>query len=127
MPDCSGPDLASAGSRGAGGDWRGGGGRGRRGPRVRPLVRRGGGAGGLFSPAEALASELIARGHRIALMADSRSGGLSSAVFAGHECFVIRGAGIAGRGALRGSKAMLSLAAGVAQARRIFTRIEAAA
>jgi UDP-N-acetylglucosamine--N-acetylmuramyl-(pentapeptide) pyrophosphoryl-undecaprenol N-acetylglucosamine transferase len=98
-----------------------------RGPPIRPIVIAAGGTGGHFFPAEALASELIARGHRIALMADARSGGLSSAVFAGHECFVIRGAGIAGRGAVRGSKAVLSLAAGVAQARRILARIEAAA
>src|SRR5947209_5764868 len=90
-----------------------------RGPPVRPVVIAAGGTGGHFFPAEALASELIARGHRIVLMADARSGGLSSAVFAGHECFVIRGAGIAGRGALHGSKAVLSLTAGIAQARRI--------
>src|SRR4051794_2186562 len=98
-----------------------------RGPAVKPIVIAAGGTGGHFFPAEALASELIARGHRIALMADARSGGLNSAVFAGHESFVIRGAGIAGRGAVRGGKAVLALAAGIAQARRILARIEAAA
>ena len=41
-------------------------------------------------------------GGAIALMTDARSGGLHSPVFAGREQFVCSGAGIAGRGALRG-------------------------
>jgi UDP-N-acetylglucosamine--N-acetylmuramyl-(pentapeptide) pyrophosphoryl-undecaprenol N-acetylglucosamine transferase len=98
-----------------------------RGPPVRPIVIAAGGTGGHFFPAEALASELIARGHRIALMTDGRSGGLSNPVFAGYECFLIRGAGIAGRGAFRGGKAILSLATGVGQARRVLARLDAAA
>ncbi|MBN8905530.1 MAG: glycosyltransferase, partial [Rhodospirillales bacterium] len=98
-----------------------------RGPVVRPIVIAAGGTGGHFFPAEALASELVARGHRIALMTDARSGGLASSVFAGRERFTLRGAGIAGRGALRGAQAVLALAAGVAQARAILSRIDAAA
>jgi UDP-N-acetylglucosamine--N-acetylmuramyl-(pentapeptide) pyrophosphoryl-undecaprenol N-acetylglucosamine transferase len=97
-----------------------------RGPAVRPIVIAAGGTGGHFFPAEALASELLARGHRIVLMTDSRSGGLSSPTFAGHEQYVIRGAGIAGRGAWRGAKAVGSLAAGVMQARGILARLSAA-
>jgi UDP-N-acetylglucosamine--N-acetylmuramyl-(pentapeptide) pyrophosphoryl-undecaprenol N-acetylglucosamine transferase len=85
-----------------------------------------GGTGGHLFPAEALASELLARGRRVALITDARSGGLQSPVFAGLEHFVISGAGIAGRGPLRAGKAVLSLAGGVLQARRILARAHAA-
>jgi len=98
-----------------------------RGPAVQPIVIAAGGTGGHFFPAEALAAELVARGHRIALMTDARSGGLQSAVFAGREQFVIKGAGIAGRGAVRGMRAGAALAAGAWQARGILARLGAAA
>ena len=65
-----------------------------------------GGTGGHFFPAEALAAELVARGRRVALMTDARSGGLHSPVFAGGEQFVISGAGIAGRGVVRAGTAI---------------------
>jgi UDP-N-acetylglucosamine--N-acetylmuramyl-(pentapeptide) pyrophosphoryl-undecaprenol N-acetylglucosamine transferase len=67
----------------------------------------------------------VARGQRVVLMTDARSGGLSSPAFAGREQYVIRGAGIAGRGLWRGAKAVGSLAAGVVQARAILARIGA--
>ena len=98
-----------------------------RGPAALPIMIAAGGTGGHFFPAEALAGELLARGRRVALMTDARSGGLQSPVFAGLERFVIRGAGIAGRGPLRAGKSTLSLAAGVLQARRILARTRAAA
>ncbi|HME21898.1 MAG TPA: undecaprenyldiphospho-muramoylpentapeptide beta-N-acetylglucosaminyltransferase [Acetobacteraceae bacterium] len=98
-----------------------------RGPAAFPIVIAAGGTGGHFFPAEALAGELVARGRRVALMTDARSGGLESPVFAGLERFVISGAGIAGRGPLRAAKAALSLAGGVFQARRILARTHAAA
>ena len=56
-----------------------------RGPAVHPVVIAAGGTGGHFFPAEALASELLARGQRIALMTDARIGRCTSGVFAGHE------------------------------------------
>jgi UDP-N-acetylglucosamine--N-acetylmuramyl-(pentapeptide) pyrophosphoryl-undecaprenol N-acetylglucosamine transferase len=96
-----------------------------RGPAVRPIVVAAGGTGGHFFPAEALAAEFLSRGHRIVLMTDARSGGLSSAMFSGLETYVLSGAGLAGRGAWRGIKAVGSMAAGVVQARGILGRIDA--
>ncbi len=98
-----------------------------RGPAVHPVVIAAGGTGGHFFPAEALAAELIRRGRRIVLMTDSRSASANSnTVFTGREQFVLRGAGIAGRGAVRAATAVAALAAGVAQARRILARLDAA-
>jgi UDP-N-acetylglucosamine--N-acetylmuramyl-(pentapeptide) pyrophosphoryl-undecaprenol N-acetylglucosamine transferase len=94
---------------------------------VKPIVIAAGGTGGHFFPAEALAAELAARGHRIVLMTDGRSAALKSSVFAGREQHVLRGAGIAGRGIIRGARALAALAAGTVQAQRIFATIEPAA
>src|ERR1700760_3558787 len=95
-----------------------------RGPAVEPIVIAAGGTGGHFFPAEALAASLIARGHRIVLMTDARSGGLNSAVFAGREKHVLRGAGIAGRGARRGAAAVGALSIGAWQARGILDDLQ---
>jgi UDP-N-acetylglucosamine--N-acetylmuramyl-(pentapeptide) pyrophosphoryl-undecaprenol N-acetylglucosamine transferase len=94
---------------------------------TRPIVIAAGGTGGHFFPAEALAAELTARGHRIVLFCDSRAASVSSSVFADHPHFIIHGAGIAGRGARRAAAAVLSLARGVVQARAILSRLDAAA
>lgn len=96
-----------------------------RGPAVQPVVIAAGGTGGHFFPAAALGAQLTARGHRVVLMTDARSGGLSSEVFG--ETHVLAGAGIAGRGALQAVQAGVSLAVGVVQARAILGRIGAAA
>ena len=98
-----------------------------RGPAVKTIVIAAGGTGGHFFPAEALAAELVARGHRVVLMTDGRSGALNSAVFAGCEQHVLYGAGIVGRGVVRGAKAIVSLAAGVVQARRLLSHLGASA
>jgi len=93
---------------------------------VKPIVIAAGGTGGHFFPAEALAQALIARGQRVALMTDARSGALRSEVFAGGEIFVLRGAGIAGRGLVRAAKATAALAMGTLQARSILARLDPA-
>ncbi len=98
-----------------------------RGAEVKPIIIAAGGTGGHLFPAEALAAELAARGGRPVLMTDARSGGLRSPGFAGREGFVLRGAGLAGRGPLRAATGALALAAGTAQARAILARIGAAA
>ena len=98
-----------------------------RGPAVRPIVIAAGGTGGHFFPAEALAAELLKRGHRVALMTDARSGGLASNTFESCEKFVLSGAGIAGRGVVRAASAAVALAAGTLQARKILARLDAAA
>ncbi len=97
-----------------------------RGPSVRPVVIAAGGTGGHFFPAEALAEALLARGRRIALMTDARSAGLDSPEFANAERFVLPGAGIAGRGAMRAAGAAAALAAGTLRARGLLARLDAA-
>ena len=94
---------------------------------VRPIVIAAGGTGGHFYPAEALAATLIERGQWVVLMTDARSGALKSTVFDARNQFVLPGAGIAGRGALRAGGAVFSLAAGVARARGIMRQIQPAA
>jgi UDP-N-acetylglucosamine--N-acetylmuramyl-(pentapeptide) pyrophosphoryl-undecaprenol N-acetylglucosamine transferase len=94
---------------------------------VQPIVIAAGGTGGHFFPAEALACALIARGQRVVLMTDARSGALRSQVFAGREQHVLQGAGIAGRGVVKAGRAIFSLAAGTFQARRLLAGLQASA
>jgi UDP-N-acetylglucosamine--N-acetylmuramyl-(pentapeptide) pyrophosphoryl-undecaprenol N-acetylglucosamine transferase len=90
------------------------------------IVIAAGGTGGHFFPAEALAAELGRRGHAVTLMTDARSGGLNSDVFAAERTVVLRGAGIAGRGAIRGAAAALALAAGTLAARTLLETLRPA-
>ena len=92
---------------------------------MRPIVIAAGGTGGHFFPAEALASVLIARGHRVVLMTDARSGALKSAVFGGREQIVLNGAGLSGRGVLRGARGIAGMAAGTLAAYRVLKTLDA--
>jgi UDP-N-acetylglucosamine--N-acetylmuramyl-(pentapeptide) pyrophosphoryl-undecaprenol N-acetylglucosamine transferase len=96
-----------------------------RGPMVRTVAIAAGGTGGHVFPAEALAEALARRGHRLVLLTDARSAALASPAFAGLERYTLHGAGIAGRGVLRGAAAVAALAAGTVQARRILARAHA--
>jgi UDP-N-acetylglucosamine--N-acetylmuramyl-(pentapeptide) pyrophosphoryl-undecaprenol N-acetylglucosamine transferase len=92
---------------------------------VKPVVIAAGGTGGHLFPAEALAAELIARGQRIVLMTDARSGGLKSSVFTGRESFVLPGMGVFGRGPLHAAKALATIAGGALKARAILEGLDA--
>lgn len=89
-----------------------------------PIVIAAGGTGGHFFPAEALAAELLRRGHRIALMTDARSADYVTPSFAQAERFVLKGAGLAGRGLKRAAAGAMALAAGTMQARRLLQSLK---
>lgn len=86
-----------------------------------------GGTGGHLFPAEALAAELLARGERIALFTDARSAAFASPAFTTAERFVLEGAGIAGRNALKAAQGALALGRGTLRARGLLRRIGARA
>ncbi len=98
-----------------------------RGPSVHPIVIAAGGTGGHFFPAEALAAELAARGHRIVLMTDQRAAARLPESFQGREVHVLRGAGVAGRGLRRQASALTNLGIGALQARSALALLNAAA
>jgi len=98
-----------------------------RGPAVHPIIIAAGGTGGHLFPAEALAAELLRRGERIALMTDARSAAYDSSAFANAERFVLRGAGLSGRGLRGAAGGAMALVAGTAQARRYLAALQPSA
>jgi UDP-N-acetylglucosamine--N-acetylmuramyl-(pentapeptide) pyrophosphoryl-undecaprenol N-acetylglucosamine transferase len=95
-------------------------------PTTRPIVLAAGGTGGHMFPAEALAGELITRGHRVALVTDRRGGGFGDRMTA-VETHRISAGGLAGGGVLRRAQGVMQLGAGLLQARRLLSRLAPAA
>jgi len=85
-----------------------------------------GGTGGHMFPAEALAGELIARGHAVALVTDRRGGGFGDRLdaVAVHR---ISAGGLAGSGLVRRAQGMAQLGVGFFQARALLGRLAPAA
>ncbi len=96
-------------------------------PATSPLILlTAGGTGGHVFPAEALAAELLAQGHRLALVTDRRGqayGGTLGSL-ATHR---IRAGGLAGRGLGARLGALGELGIGFLQARRLLRRLRPAA
>jgi UDP-N-acetylglucosamine--N-acetylmuramyl-(pentapeptide) pyrophosphoryl-undecaprenol N-acetylglucosamine transferase len=88
------------------------------------IVIAAGGTGGHFFPAEALAAALLARGQRVVLLTDARSGALTSKIFAAAETHVIAGAGLSGRSLRRAMAGVWALGRGLLQARKILAGLQ---
>ncbi len=90
------------------------------------IVLAAGGTGGHVFPAEALASELLARGHRLALVTDKR-GTQYGGTLGSLETHRIAAGGLAGRGLVARAKAVLELGLGTFQAIGLLGRLSPAA
>lgn len=82
------------------------------------IILSSGGTGGHVFPAQALAENLLAQGHRLALITDRRGNSYGES-FAGVETRFIQAAGISGRGPVAKGVALFRLAIGFFQARRL--------
>jgi len=92
----------------------------------RLIVLAAGGTGGHVFPAEALAQELLTQGHRLALITDKRGTGYTGTLGL-IDTHHIRAQGLAGQGMLGKVKGIISLAAGVLDARRLLQSLKPAA
>lgn len=93
---------------------------------AKPIVLATGGTGGHVFPAQALAGELMARGHRLALVTDSR-GDAYSGPLGELEAHTISAAGISGKGVTDRAAAAFKLMLGYFQARRLLKSLNPAA
>ena len=90
------------------------------------IVLTAGGTGGHVFPAEALAAELLRRGHRLALVTDRR-GQAFGGTLGDLATYPIAAGGIAGRGIAARLKAIAEIGVGVLQARRLLKSLRPAA
>jgi len=84
-----------------------------------------GGTGGHMFPAEALAGELLARGHTIALVTDRRGGGFGERLSA-VETHRIAAGGLAGTGIVGRAQGVVQLGLGFFQSRTLIGRLKPA-
>ncbi len=91
---------------------------------TRPVVLAAGGTGGHMFPAEALARELVDRGHAVILVTDRRGQAFDETV-AGIRVHRIR-AGTFGAGVLSKVRTVVELGIGFVQARRLLRRVQPA-
>lgn len=87
------------------------------------IVLAAGGTGGHVFPAEALASELLARGHRLALITDKRGADYGGAL-GRIDRHLIRAGTLSGRGVAGKANGFLNIVAGVFQARALLPRLQ---
>jgi UDP-N-acetylglucosamine--N-acetylmuramyl-(pentapeptide) pyrophosphoryl-undecaprenol N-acetylglucosamine transferase len=85
-----------------------------------------GGTGGHVFPAEALAAELMRRGHRLGLVTDKRGTHYSGALEA-IDRYQVSGGGIAGKSLIDRLRSIFALGGGYWQARRLLRRLRPAA
>jgi UDP-N-acetylglucosamine--N-acetylmuramyl-(pentapeptide) pyrophosphoryl-undecaprenol N-acetylglucosamine transferase len=88
-----------------------------------PIVLAAGGTGGHVFPAEALAQELIARGHRLVLITDRRGAAYGGALGQMETVRISAGA-LAGRGPFSRIGAVINLTRGYLQARRALRKLQ---
>ncbi len=90
------------------------------------IVLAAGGTGGHVFPAEALAQELLAQGHRLALITDARGTGYTGTLGL-IDTHHISGQGLTGRGVVGIAKGVITLGIGLLQARKLLSEIKPAA
>jgi UDP-N-acetylglucosamine--N-acetylmuramyl-(pentapeptide) pyrophosphoryl-undecaprenol N-acetylglucosamine transferase len=90
------------------------------------VVLAAGGTGGHMFPAQALARELLARGHKPALLTDRRAGGFGPDLADQVETRFIAAAGFARGDAVTKARSLLNLGIGYLQARRQLSRLKPA-
>lgn len=89
---------------------------------TRLIVIAAGGTGGHVFPAEALAAELKARGHELALVTDSRGGGYGHTL-GSIPCHEIHSAQVTGRGVLGKVMGLMGVARGTLQVRGVLKKL----
>lgn len=87
------------------------------------VVLAAGGTGGHVFPAEALAQELLARGHRLVLITDKR-GAAYGGTLGSIETHHITAGSLAGQGLLGRAKGLFNMARGVLQAKVLLTQMK---
>jgi UDP-N-acetylglucosamine--N-acetylmuramyl-(pentapeptide) pyrophosphoryl-undecaprenol N-acetylglucosamine transferase len=87
------------------------------------IVLAAGGTGGHMFPAEALAGELLARGHKVALVTDRRGGGFGERLPA-VDTHRIAAGGLAGTGVVGRAQGVMQLGVGFFQSRALLGRLQ---